>query len=77
MKPRYLLPIQVPTEILTQPGTTTPFASPAKASNRPTEPIIAFDAKLVARKDDGWEDMLETLLLHWVKKAVEEKRSAR
>jgi len=77
LKPRYLLPIRVPTEILTQPGTTTPFASPAKGPNRPTESVIVFDAKLVARKYEGWENMLETLLFHWVRKAVGERRSAR
>ncbi|PFH53635.1 hypothetical protein AMATHDRAFT_79094 [Amanita thiersii Skay4041] len=41
------------------------------------EPSIMFDAKVVARKDEGWQDMLEGVLLKWVEKAVEEKRSMR
>ena len=39
-----------------------------------TEPAIEFDARVVARKDQGWEDMLEKVLLRWVQNVVEEKR---
>ena len=42
-----------------------------------TEPVIEFDARVVARKDEGWEDMLEKVLLRWVQNVVEEKRSVR
>lgn len=77
-----MLPIQVPSQSLTQssgPGTPanagTPLGSPMRATHRSTEPTIVFDARVVAKKDDGWEDMLETVLLSWIRKAVDEKRS--
>ena len=35
---------------------------------------IFFDAHVVARRDDGWEDMLERTLLHWTLIVVEERR---
>lgn len=64
----------------------TPLASPAPARARaltpepptlrfPTaEPPIIFDAPLIARKEDGWESMLEDLVLRWVSGVVEERR---
>ncbi|KAF8346258.1 hypothetical protein F5887DRAFT_960983 [Amanita rubescens] len=55
------------------PGTSPPKIRPVSS----TEPVIEFDARIVARKDEGWEDMLEIVLLRWVQKVVEEKRSAR
>ena len=39
------------------------------------EPPILFDAKVVAKRADGWEDMLENVLLRWVEKIVEERRA--
>lgn len=36
-----------------------------------------FDAPLVAKKEDGWEDMLERLVLRWVEVVVEERRGER
>lgn len=38
--------------------------------------LVLFDAQVVARKDEGWEDMLERVLLRWMWKAVEERRKA-
>lgn len=55
------------------PGTSPPKIRPVSS----TEPVIEFDARIVARKDEGWEDMLEAVLLRWMQKVVEEKRSAR
>lgn len=37
---------------------------------------VLFDASAVAKKDEGWEQMLETVLLKWMWKAVGEKRKA-
>lgn len=77
LKLRYMLPVLVPPENLPQlgsPGQVSPLPSPKRATFRSTEPMILFDAKVVARKDDGWEDMLETVLLSWVWKAVDERR---
>lgn len=84
LKLRYMLPIQVPSQTLTQssgPGTpvntTALLGSPARPPPRSTEPAILFDARVVAKRDDGWEEMLETVLLGWIKKAVDERRSVR
>ena len=53
-----------------------PVPSPTKTRfASATEPMVEFDARVVARKDDGWEDMLERVLVRWAWKAVEEKRS--
>lgn len=40
------------------------------------EPVM-FDATLVARLGDGWEDSLETVLLRWVDAVVGEQRGER
>ncbi|KAF8632472.1 hypothetical protein AX15_001871 [Amanita polypyramis BW_CC] len=56
----------------------TPGSSPIKTRfGSTTEPVIEFDARLVARRDEGWEYMLEKVLVRWVWKATEEKRSFR
>jgi len=49
--------------------------SPGKAARKGsnTEPGVIFDAKLVARKDDGWDTMLERAILLWVDAVVAEK----
>lgn len=51
-----------------------PSPSPMKTRSATAEPPIIFDPRLVARKDDGWEIMLETAVLRWVKAVVEETR---
>ncbi|PPQ87081.1 hypothetical protein CVT26_009687 [Gymnopilus dilepis] len=40
------------------------------------EPAIVFDARVVAKREEGWEDMLERVLVRWVERAVEERRVA-
>ncbi|GLB42680.1 hypothetical protein LshimejAT787_1201290 [Lyophyllum shimeji] len=84
LKLRYMLPLHVPSQSLVQtsgPGTPmnggTPLGSPVRATHRTAEPPVVFDAKVVAKKEDGWEDMLEAVLMKWLWKAVEEKRSVR
>ncbi|KAI0338691.1 hypothetical protein BDW22DRAFT_1415373 [Trametopsis cervina] len=86
LKLRYELPIVSPpsTSNLTGHGSmtplegSTPLSSPtptlAKKFPRTDEPPITFDAALVARKDPGWEDMLETLVLRWLDVVVDERR---
>ncbi|KAF9560411.1 hypothetical protein CPC08DRAFT_762703 [Agrocybe pediades] len=92
LKLRYMLPIQIPTQpIANPPGSSTsrtntpagtPLSSPSKQRfplglGRPDrEPPILFDARVVAKKEDGWEEMLEAVLYRWVEKAVEERRSS-
>ncbi|KAK7047743.1 hypothetical protein VNI00_006071 [Paramarasmius palmivorus] len=89
LKLRYMLPIvtpAVPAGIggivngATTPGSSnTPTTSPLPQSRKfPTdEPPISFDAKVVAKKEDGWEDMLEAVLLRWMWRVVDERRSNR
>ena len=40
------------------------------------EPPIVFDAPTIARKEPGWEDMLEALALRWMQAVVDEKRGS-
>ena len=71
LKLRYMLPIVVPYV----PQGASPASSPGATQTRfPAidEPPLHFDAKVVARKDDGWEDMLEGVLLRWTQKVVDE-----
>ncbi|KAF8907602.1 hypothetical protein CPB84DRAFT_1768329 [Gymnopilus junonius] len=61
--------------------TGTPLASPSPSQSRfgsraSREPPIVFDARVVAKKEEGWEDMLEAVLYRWVDKAVDERRVA-
>ncbi|KAI5832635.1 hypothetical protein K523DRAFT_234704 [Schizophyllum commune Tattone D] len=78
MKLRYLLPIQQPGLTSGRSGASpSPSASPSFSQTRFTGVPIVFDAKVVARREDGWQDMLETVLLAWVDAVVEEKRGER
>ncbi|KAH9975003.1 hypothetical protein BGW80DRAFT_1299516 [Lactifluus volemus] len=47
---------------------------PSPSVSKFSEPPIFFDARLVARRDDGWDDMLERTLLRWTLAVVEERR---
>ncbi|PCH34778.1 hypothetical protein WOLCODRAFT_139572 [Wolfiporia cocos MD-104 SS10] len=83
LKIRYLLPIASPAKPgapQTSPSTSTmSLLSPTSPSSRirADEDPIMFDAPLVARQDNGWEDMLETTVLKWVDAVVGEKRGER
>ncbi|KAL1743809.1 hypothetical protein HDZ31DRAFT_64685 [Schizophyllum fasciatum] len=78
MKLRYVLPIQQPDLPTGRSGASpTPSASPSAAQTRFAGVPIVFDAKLVARREEGWQDMLESVLLAWVGAVVEEKRGER
>lgn len=63
------------------PGGTTPLASPSpSAVTFPpaiAEDAIIFDATLVARLEEGWEEMLEKLVFMWVDAVVSERRGER
>jgi len=89
LKLRYMMPIQLPSQLVSQPPPTltpsisaanTPVSSPGASLQRfplgkaDREPPILFDARIVAKKDDGWEDMLEAVLFRWVDKVVDERR---
>ncbi|KAF9240836.1 hypothetical protein BU15DRAFT_87418 [Melanogaster broomeanus] len=67
LKLRYLLPLLVPSAP-SRPDHIPRSASPARTHPRgskirfaTSEPPLTFDPRLVARKDDGWEVMLELL----------------
>ena len=49
--------------------------SPSTPTVKSSETPIFFDARVVARRDDGWEDMLERTLLRWTSVVVEERRN--
>ncbi|KAF7328845.1 hypothetical protein MVEN_02513900 [Mycena venus] len=79
LKIRYLLPIVAPPQAGTAtPNSNTPLNSPAPATApqrfNPEQPPVVFDAKAVARKDAGWEDILENAMLRWVRCVVAERR---
>ncbi|KAG8215729.1 hypothetical protein J3R82DRAFT_7622 [Butyriboletus roseoflavus] len=52
----------------------TPSPSRVGIRSATAEPPLIFDPRLVARRDDGWETMLETVVLRWVKAVVEETK---
>ncbi|PPQ63658.1 hypothetical protein CVT24_004432 [Panaeolus cyanescens] len=83
LKLRYSVPIHLPNQVLPKPpiGTPrgTPLSSPTKSGgfvlpSKANVFSIMFDAGLVARKDPGWDGMLESVLIAWVDKVVEERR---
>jgi hypothetical protein len=86
LKLRYVLPVVAPVvPAKTGPGTPiapgTPLTTPSPSlirfpSNTNLRPIY-FDAPIVARKDNGWEDMLENAVLKWMDAVVEERRGER
>lgn len=85
LKIRYTLPIHIPSHLSGTP-ISTPFSSPTKMQSftlpaklkmdRGKESPIVFDARVVAKKEEGWEDMLERVLIRWVDRVVEERRVA-
>ncbi|EIN04477.1 hypothetical protein PUNSTDRAFT_128318 [Punctularia strigosozonata HHB-11173 SS5] len=85
LKLRYMLPIVTPPTAsgTVQPSSNlpTPVTSPSPAATRfpahAQEAPIHFDALLVAKKDTGWDAMLETAVMRWMAAVVDEKRGER
>ncbi|KZT20686.1 hypothetical protein NEOLEDRAFT_1151159 [Neolentinus lepideus HHB14362 ss-1] len=84
LKLRYSLPIQ----ILPKPGvplnlnvTPTPSPQPSpsalKTKFSAAEMPFTFDTRTIARKDEGWEEMLETAVVKWANAVAEEQRGER
>ncbi|TFK51524.1 hypothetical protein OE88DRAFT_1630051 [Heliocybe sulcata] len=84
LKLRYSLPIQ----ILPKPGvplnlnvTPTPSPQPSPSALRTkfsaAEMPFTFDTRVIARKDQGWEEMLETAVVKWADAIAEERRGER
>ncbi|THU81983.1 hypothetical protein K435DRAFT_872766, partial [Dendrothele bispora CBS 962.96] len=57
----------------------TPLSSPLPHGQRfnANEPPLLFDAKVVARKDEGWDGMLEAVLVRWMWRVLDERRGER
>jgi hypothetical protein len=66
------VPMMIPGQAVAEPTATSP--SPTTSKQSPESPIF-FDARVVARREEGWEDMLERALLCWSSAVVEERRS--
>ncbi|KAI0370675.1 hypothetical protein BV20DRAFT_1018332 [Pilatotrama ljubarskyi] len=92
LKLRYSVPIVLPNSKRPREGTpgsgtrtpvdsNTPLPSPSvSAVSFPgtiAEDTIVFDAPLVARLEEGWEQMLERLVFKWMEAVVNEKRGER
>ncbi|TFY78686.1 hypothetical protein EWM64_g5330 [Hericium alpestre] len=82
LKLRYMLPIAAPprpaSSLKPSSADTTPLTSPSPSLVRfPTlnvEPPVMFEARVIAHKDGGWEDMLEQVFSRWVEAVVNERR---
>ena len=83
LKLRYLLPLIVPSTP-NRPDQMPSPSSPARTASSPArtptrirfatnEPPLNFDPRLVARREEEWESMLEATLLRWVAAVVEER----
>ncbi|KAF9221150.1 hypothetical protein BS17DRAFT_738268 [Gyrodon lividus] len=77
--PRGISPARGPSGSAPAPSavTDTPVSSPAKVRFATSEPPLTFDPRLIARKDDGWETMLEVVVLRWVAAVVDEMKGGR
>ena len=78
-----MLPIISPasSDVTTMPPSQTCQTSAIPVATSPSTPKcsespIFFDAWVVARRDDGWEDMLERTLLCWTSAVIEERRNS-
>ncbi|KAE9394940.1 hypothetical protein BT96DRAFT_862321 [Gymnopus androsaceus JB14] len=85
LKLRYMLPILVPSQMLSTPqgggsgtpsASNTPLSSPLPLLKKfpSNEPPIMFDARIVAKQGEGWEEMLEVVVKRWMWRVVDEKR---
>jgi len=85
-----LLPLGADGRSVALPQTTSPRGSTISSSTttRPDpaadvlrrktgESTLMFDLKVVASKEEGWDDMLENVLNKWVERVVEEERMRR
>ncbi|KAL4066372.1 hypothetical protein V8B97DRAFT_1981179 [Scleroderma yunnanense] len=89
LKLRYLLPLiipstpgrpdQIPIPSSSSPARNTASSSPSTPRIRfaSNEPPLNFDPRLVARREEEWESMLEATLLRWVTAVMEERRGER
>ncbi len=69
------VPTSKPSPSLAAAAEPAPPASPSTPTVKSSVIPIFFDARVVARRDGGWEDMLERTLLRWTSVVVEERRN--
>lgn len=50
-------------------------ASMAALGRRRSLPALQFDPLVVAKRGEGWESMLQTILTHWITEAAREVKS--
>ncbi|THH32707.1 hypothetical protein EUX98_g1434 [Antrodiella citrinella] len=81
LKLRYMIPIVLTNpskngRIASSPSTPTMMSSLSQEVFPSSQPImsIIFDAPVVARQEPGWEEMLESAVMEWVKAVVNERR---
>ncbi|KAF8530084.1 hypothetical protein BU17DRAFT_36181 [Hysterangium stoloniferum] len=87
LKLRYMIPLGPvnPSKSPVSPGgNITPVASPGPSQQtfsipavEDQNPLKPFDPRLVARREDGWEAMLESAVLKWMWAVVNEQRGVK
>jgi hypothetical protein len=79
LKLRYLIPvITPPQEVEGIRGSPSPTSSPSASKFASLgEPPMYFDARIIARREEGWTKMLTEILERWVNHVVEERRGER
>lgn len=70
---RYMIPIQSSASSTASPTKST-FVMTRTASYSAPPPPVIFDGKVVASKGEGWEAMLEGLVVEWMERVVSEER---
>ena len=60
--------------IISPASPDVPTMLPTQTCPTSAVPATPFDARVVARRDDGWEDMLERTLFCWTSAVVVERR---
>lgn len=78
LKLRYMLPIQMfanePNSAAVSPA-VSPSSRTFSQGSKARECPISFNLKVVAKREEGWEDMLENVLFRWMEKVVDERRA--
>lgn len=74
LKIRYILPIIMPSVV---PGTGSSNMPGSPTLHKFPEPPIHFDPKVVAKRGEGWQGMLQMVLVRWAEKVIEETRACK
>lgn len=72
MKLRYMIPFTA--MLPTQPAPPKKHRLDNMMPDPMLSPPVHFDPKLVANRDQGWQDMLQLAVLRWLEAVVSEKR---